>query len=476
MKAVMKAQLGQSLHLTPQLLQSIRLLQLTGLELELEIRRALETNPLLEREDEAPEAEAAGDAATASHEVAAFDELPDHLAWAASGSQGFDPSELDDRLGALPAGESSDPALRALERARFDLDDAALAVAAFWLEHTGDHGWLDGDRAALAAEAARRFAISPADAEAVRQALLHGDPAGLCAVDLAECLGAQLDELPHDAFGLAVARRILDGGLERLAADDAAGLARHCACTPDALPPAVALLRSLDPKPGLKLLRDEDPVVLPDVVTWFADGAWRVALNPVTAPKLRVAPDLEAMLAASGETEATRAMRELLGEARWLARGVAQRGDTLLRTARAIIARQAAFLERGDEGMAPLTLKEIATEIGMHESTISRITTGKYLQTPRGMVELKRFFAVRLEGAEVSGTAVKAMVKRLIDAEPSHAPLADDTIAGLLARQGIQVARRTVAKYREQLEIPPARLRGASTRRQAAPSGLLRAG
>ncbi|MEE7560750.1 RNA polymerase sigma-54 factor, partial [Xanthomonas sp. Kuri4-2] len=157
--------------------------------------------------------------------------------------------------------------------------------------------------------------------------------------------------------------------------------------------------------------------------------------------------------------EAAQPLRELLQEARWLTRGLSMRYETLLRTTRAIVERQAAFLVRGEEAMAPLTLKEIADEIGMHESTISRITTGKYIQTPRGTLELKHFFAVRLEGASVSGQAVKAMVRRLIESEPAGRPLADEAIAGLLARQGVNIARRTVAKYREQLDIAPARER-----------------
>jgi RNA polymerase sigma-54 factor len=152
-------------------------------------------------------------------------------------------------------------------------------------------------------------------------------------------------------------------------------------------------------------------------------------------------------------------LRELLQEARWLTRGLSMRYDTLLRTARAIVERQAGFLVHGDEAMAPLTLREIAEEIGMHESTVSRITSGKYMQTPRGTFELKHFFAVRLEGASVSGPAVRAMVRRLIASEPAQRPLADEAIAGLLARQGIYISRRTVAKYREQLDISPARQR-----------------
>ncbi|RBK01408.1 RNA polymerase sigma-54 factor, partial [Xanthomonas oryzae pv. oryzae] len=185
----------------------------------------------------------------------------------------------------------------------------------------------------------------------------------------------------------------------------------------------------------------------------------RVSINPVH----------ERALAEAGE--AAQPLRDMLQEARWLTRGLSMRYETLLRATRAIVERQAAFLARGEEAMAPLTLKEIADKIGMHESTISRITTGKYIQTPRGTFELKHFFAVRLEGASVSGQAVKAMVRRLIESEPAGRPLADEAIAGLLSRQGVHIARRTVAKYREQLDIAPARERRRTTKPLLARAG-----
>src|SRR5690606_38849451 len=206
--------------------------------------------------------------------------------------------------------------------------------------------------------------------------------------------------------------------------------------------------------------------ITPDVVVRFLGGEWRVALNGRAPPRIRIAAHCERALAGAPGDQS--ALRGLLEEARWLVRGVAMRNDTLLRTAQVLADRQRGFLERGEEAIAPLTLREVADAIGMHESTVSRITTGKYIQTPRGTFELKRLFAVRLEGAEVSGAAVRAMVKRLIDNEPPHAPLADDTIAGMLGRQGVRIARRTVAKYRDQLSIGPARSRQRPSRMAAA--------
>jgi RNA polymerase sigma-54 factor len=455
MKPTMSTQLGQQLHLTPQLLQSIRLLQLDGMQLELEIRRALETNPLLEIE-EAPEAPAADTSDTTTvQEVAAFDELPESAMWDVPGASWQDGD--DDRMQRIAADESSDPHLRALQRLTLELDARELAVAGFWLEHCDDAGYLDAPLAPLQLLASAHHDVDAAGVEAVRQQILHGDPAGLAACDLHECLSVQLRALPGRVPARHLAQRVLDDGLESLAAHDYIALARQLDAEVADIHEAVRLILSLQPRPGDSLRPDDNGVVIPDVIAWHADDQWRVALNPATSRRLSINPSYEHALADAGE--AAQPLRDMLQEARWLTRGLSMRYDTLLRTTRVIIERQAGFLTRGEEAMAPLTLKEVADAIGMHESTVSRITTGKYLQTPRGTLELKHFFAVRLEGASVSGQAVKAMVRRLIDAEPAGRPLADEAIAGLLSRQGVNIARRTVAKYREQLDIAPARER-----------------
>ena len=464
MKVAASLQLGQQLNLTPQLLQSIRLLQLDGLQLELEIRRVLELNPLLELHEEA---EAGVDAATqeaSALDVAAFDELPESSLWDVSGAswQGD-----DDGMQRIAATASTDPMLRVLQRLALEMDPDTLEIAAFWLEHCDDAGYLGEDLQALTERATARFGLPAQRIETVRQQLLQGEPAGLAARDLRECLLAQLQALPSPAPGRRLAARILERGLDLLAAHDHAALAARLDAEPGDVVEAVRLILSLQPRPAEADAVLPETQVLPDVLTWFADGQWRVALNPATSPRLAVNAHHERALAASEEAGP---LRELLQEARWLTRGLSMRYDTLLRTARVIIERQAGFLHHGDEAMAPLTLKEVAEAIGMHESTVSRITSGKYLQTPRGTFELKRFFAVRLEGANVSGAAVKAMVRRLIESEPAQRPLADDAIAALLARQGVHIARRTVAKYREQLDIAPAR-----ERRRGHPQPLARA-
>ncbi|MBH1593411.1 RNA polymerase factor sigma-54 [Stenotrophomonas maltophilia] len=462
MKAALSAQLGQQLHLTPQLLQSIRLLQLDGLHLEQEIQRLLDSNPMLEIEDAEAPAPEPGDAGATTLETAAFDELPESSMWDVAGASGQDGD--DDRMARIAAGESSDPQLRVLQRLALDLDDRELAVAAFWLEHCDDAGYLQAPLAQLQLLASAQFDLAADGVEAVRQRLLQGEPAGMAARDLRESLQAQLRSLDGVVPARHLATRILAGALEPLAAPDYPALARlHDAAIGD-VREAVRLILSLQPRPGDNLLPERNAVVVPDVVAWHADGQWKVALNPATSRRVSINTQYEQALADSNE--AAPALREMLQEARWFSRGLSMRYDTLLRTARVIVERQAAFLVRGEEAMAPLTLKEVAEEIGMHESTVSRITTGKYLQTPRGTFELKHFFAVRLEGASVSGQAVKAMVRRLIDAEPAGRPLADEAIAALLSRQGVNIARRTVAKYREQLDIAPARERRRLSARQ----------
>lgn len=463
--ATTSMQLGQGLQMTPQLLQSIRLLQLDGLQLELEVRRVLEQNPLLEVDEDAP-ANPVPERADAATEVAAFDELPESSMWDVRGASWSGDDE--DGLQRIANSESSDPHLRILARLAHELDADTLAMAAFWLEHCDDAGYLAAPLAALLELGAAQLGCNAAALEAVRQRLLAGDPAGVAAVDLRECLRAQLDALPGRVPARALARRLVDSALDLLAGQDIVALARHLQRDEADVHEAVRLVLSLDPRPAQAGAPAEVAAVVPDVVVWHADAGWRVALNPAAAPRVSLNPAYERAIS---DGNAGGPMREMLQEARWFTRGLSMRYDTLLRTARVIVERQAGFLEHGEEAIVPLTLKDVADAIGMHESTVSRISTGKFLQTPRGTIEMKRFFAVRLDGASVSGAAVKAMVRRLIDAEPAQKPLADEAIAALLARQGVHIARRTVAKYREQLDIAPAR-----TRRRARPTLLARAG
>jgi RNA polymerase sigma-54 factor len=452
MKSTMRAQLAQGVNLTPQLLQAIRLLQLTAPQLELEMLQALERNPLLEtEEDAAGETDETAEAdAVAAVETAAWDELPEAAFLSGGGISGD-----EDAIAYIAAGESTDARVRVLEALRPTWDDGELTTAAFWLDHCDDRGYLEAPHAELLAQGQAALGVAQDGLEAIRQRLLHGDCPGLAAADAAECLRAQLAVLPQST-ARTLALRIVREHLDLLAAHDQPALASALGVDAEAVRGAVALVLSMRAHP-FDAGTSEPAHVVPDVVTWFAGGQWRIALSQGARPQLRVSAHCEQALSAGGSEHAV--LKGLLDEARWLVRGIAMRNETLLKTARVLVDRQRGFLERGDEALAPLTLKEVADAIGMHESTVSRITSGKYIQTPRGTIELKRLFAVRLEGATVGAAAVKAMVRRLIDDEPAGAPLADDAIAGLLARQGVRIARRTVAKYRDQMSIAPASLR-----------------
>jgi len=462
MKPSLSTQMQQSLHLTPQLLHSIRLLQLDGMQLEQEIRRALEQNPLLEL-DESTTASGVPDPADdiGMVNVASVAEWPETPVWDLPAYRGNCHGD-DDPLQRLAAPASSDLHLTILGALALELPPRHWEVAAFWLEHCDDAGYLEAGYDVLLQTACTRFDLPAARIEAVRQRLLHGEPAGMAARDLRECLRAQLTALSESIPGQHLALRIVDDGLELLANHDYPALASRVHAGEIDVRRAVRLIRSLQPRPG-ETASDHPPYIIPDVLVKCIDGQWQVALNPRCTPRIQVNPVHEKSLSAAAPDAATSHLRELLQQARGLAHGLSVRHDTLLRTAREIVAHQSEWLSRGDEAMAPLTLKNIADRLGVHESTISRITTGKYMQTPRGTYELKHFFAVRLEGAAVSGAAVRATIRRLIESEPDRRPLADEAIASLLARQGIHIARRTVAKYREQLGIVPARIRRQRT-------------
>ena len=454
MKTTVRTGQVQGMNLTPQLLQSIRLLQLTAQQLEMEVRQALDRNPLLEHDEAGDDVDSQDEGDDAPLDTAAWDELPEPQFLA--GVSGQWTGEGDDAMARIAEQSSSDPRVRLLRELALHWKPRDLELAAWWLDRCDDRGYLEHPLPELIAQGAQAFPQRAHDLETIRQRLLHGEWPGMAAADAGECLRAQLALQPASAVR-DLAAQLLTHHLALLAAHDDAALADATGASADDVRAAIALVLALRPHPVEAPADAEDTHIVPDVVAWFGGGAWRVALNGRSAPRVRVAPHCERALAGNGGEHAV--LRGLLDEARWLVRGLAMRNDTLLRTTQILVERQAGFLEHGEVALAPLTLREVAEAIGMHESTVSRIVSGKYLQTPRGTIELKKLFAVRLEGAEIGGAAVRALVKRLIDAEPANAPLADDVIAGLLARQGVRIARRTVAKYRDQLAIGPVRAR-----------------
>jgi RNA polymerase sigma-54 factor len=451
-------QLGQQMTLTPQLLQSIRMLQLSTLELEQEMRAALERNLMLESteddEEEDAAAEANADAGDPAVPAPAGALETDHD-WSSreswSGGDTRDDDEAIDARRAAP--ESSDIRLRALQQLRLvinDADDARLAVAI--VEHI-DNGYLETPLAEIAAALPDDLDAGPADLERVLRLVQTVEPTGFGARDLRECLLLQLRTLPCTPVR-DLAEFIVCACLERLAGGDLAEVRDALGTDGDAMAAAVDLILSLNPKPGAM---QEAPAaaVIPDVLIGGGPGAWKIELNPETLPRLRINTLYERALS----NHPHRALKDQLAEARWLIRGLEMRNETLLKTATAIFERQQNFLARGEEGMAPLTLREIAEAIGMHESTVCRVTTAKYVATPWGVYELKAFFPSQIHGAagETSGTAVKAVIRRIIDTENRNSPLCDGDIAALLLRNGVRIARRTVAKYREAMHIAAAK-------------------
>lgn len=459
MKTAFAQQLSHSPNLTPQLLQSIRLLQLSGLQLEQELQQALDNNPLLEQMepgdadlDHGNDFDGIADAER--DDVVISDELHD-FADAGAGATGSGFGD-EDATARIAADGSTDFRLRLLEQLALSWTEDDLRLASWWLDHTDDNGYLEGNVLQLLERGRLELACDVDALHCVRLRLLHGELPGVTAATLVESLLAQLVEYAH-LPGCELAGMLLREYPIALEQVDVRALAQATGTDVAAIEQALRLIRNLRPQPV-----DAQPVstghyIHPDVMTWCEGGKWHVALCTGGLPALRVSAYAER--AAEGSPQ----LRGLLDEARWLLRGLAMRNDTLLRTARILVRRQRQFLLAGEEAIAPLTLQDIASELGMHESTVSRITSGKYMQTPRGPIELKAFFASRIEGADVSGNAVRAMVKRLIAAEPAHAPLADATIATMLARRGIHVARRTIAKYRDQLNIGSARERMQSS-------------
>jgi RNA polymerase sigma-54 factor len=467
MRTQLRTQQGQHFVMTSQILQSIRLLQLDAVTLEQEISAALATNPLLERIDQAECHEADTLAGCIAPEVLSQSAVEAHPA-----ARDYDEDDRrHQRITSNAASTATDwdalasitpqPAIDVRSAIRQQLSfarlsSADLALASWLLDETDEAGYLIESIESLRERLPK--GLDGSSLEQIRLLILHAEPAGLCALSLAECLVAQLQVL--DAAPVRNTALVMAGGYLPLLADHSIeDVASVMAVDIDLAQAAFRLLLSLDPKPAICVPEYNTIVVIPEVYAFRRDGIWSVELNPLSAPQIRVDPEIERMIETlSGDPRANR-VRDLMHQARWLTRGLAMRYDTLLRVASVIVRRQSAFLERGSEAMTPLTLREVAEELHIHESTVSRVAAGKYIQTPRGTFELRKFFSVRVAGAVIGNVAIQAMVKRLIEQENPISPLADDKIVTLLARQGVQIARRTVAKYRDLMHIAPARLR-----------------
>lgn len=443
----------QQLALTPQLQQSIRLLQLSAQDLEAEIAQAVQENPLLERQEEydieAPQGEEPRDAETEP----LYWSTPSVTARRGDGDgDGIVETSADETL--------SDHLLGQLRLTRATPRDCLLV--GILIGELDENGYLP----VSLAEVATAFPDVAADADEWRAAvrlLQSFDPAGVGAGALSECLLLQLDARRADASPgvLACARDIARDHLGLLAAGSVNRLCDVLSCSHDTFQAAHALLLRLDPRPGRAWATSVADFVVPDVLVRKVKGGWRVFQNPALAPRLRVNPLYERLL---GDGPDPRALQAQVQQAHNLIKGVNQRFSTVLRVTQVIVSRQEAFFERGMGAMRPLLLRDVAQELDMHESTVSRATRQKYAQTPWGVVELKRFFGAALatdDGGTTSGEAVRSLIIKLVSEESGKKPLSDSQIAARLSDQGVVVARRTVAKYREAAGIEAASVRKA---------------
>jgi RNA polymerase sigma-54 factor len=467
MKQSLQLKMGQSLALTPQLQQAIKLLQLSTLDLQQAIEETLESNPLLEREEDSDSSEETQstqsevDFTAPVSEPNSADELPVDTRWEdLMPSSAPPPSSPDGEMGHFADRDAEPETLHdqlhwQLNLTRFSVTDHMIATA--FIDAVDANGRLTQTPEEIL-DALRDPEIELDEVLAVLHRLQHFEPTGIFAADLRECLLLQLrqmdEEVPHRNTAGAIANR----HLESIATADPRQLSRRLRTTPEDVIGALSLIRSLDPTPGTSVGESTTEYIIPDVFVLRKDGHWRVELNPDIAPKLRINALYSELVGQTGSASDKTYVRENLQEAKFFMTSLHNRNETLLKVASKIVEHQREFLELGEEAMKPLILADIAQQIGMHESTVSRATTRKYMHTPRGIYELKFFFSSHVattEGGERSSTAIKALIKKLVQGENTKKPLSDNKLGVLLEEQGIIVARRTVAKYREQLNIPP---------------------
>ena len=469
MKQGLQLRLSQQLAMTPQLQQAIRLLQLSTLELQQE----LQSNPLLEQIDTHEEIDTREtqdsetlDTADALEQKEMPEELPLDASWdtiyTAGTPSGTSGDYIDDEL-PVYQGETTqtlqDYLMWQVELTPFSDTDRAIATSI--VDAVDDTGYLTVPLEDIL-ESMGDEEIDIDEVEAVLKRIQRFDPVGVAAKDLRDCLLIQLSQFDKTTPWLEEARLIISDHLDLLANHDFRTLMRVTRLKEDVLKEAVNLIQSLDPRPGQSIQTGEPEYVIPDVLVRKHNGHWTVELNSDSIPRLQINQHYASMCNNARNDGDSQFIRSNLQDAKWLIKSLESRNDTLLRVSRCIVEQQQAFFEQGEEYMKPMVLADIAQAVEMHESTISRVTTQKYLHSPRGIFELKYFFSSHVNtegGGEASSTAIRALVKKLIAAENPAKPLSDSKLTSLLSEQGIMVARRTVAKYRESLSIPPSNQR-----------------
>lgn len=452
--------------MTPQLQQAVRLLQLSTLELNTEIQQALESNLMLEADETQENSPEGGneqpeypDSSALSKEV-----IPEELPVDAEWSSIYEPAPYRN---AAPSDEEYDmmastAAITTLRDhlrwqtclASFDARQQAVAEAI--IDGINDKGYFTGDLEDLAAGFEEQ-GVTTELAQEVLETIQTFDPAGVGARDLQECLLIQLRQLPATTPLRSRVLRIVSDHFEALSNRNLALLKLRSGLDNDELKQAIELVRQCSPYPGENFSSDDSQYVTPDVIVRKHNGRWLVEANPETLPKLRINSYYSSLIKRGDQSHDNQMMRDHLQEARWLLKSLHSRQETLLRVAHRIIEHQKAFLEHGPEAMKPLVMREIAEELELHESTISRAATNKYMLTPQGVFEFKYFFSSHvgsMDGDNHSSTAIRARIRKMIQDEQSARPLSDNKITALLKQEGISVARRTVAKYRESMSIP----------------------
>ena len=491
MKASLQLKVGQQLTMTPQLQQAIRLLQLSTLDLQAEIQSQLESNPMLETtEDDAPAPadDAAGsdsnlDSDSSTEQEASSpetpevadsvdtlesnnlpDELPVDSAWDDiyhyTGSVGLaSPSDDDERDFESQNGTALSLYDHLMEQMRLiPMTEVDRAIALAIIDEINEEGYLNCSAEDILDTLDAGEEVELDEVHAVLRQIQSFDPPGVGARNLAECLALQLEQRVDSSLAHRDATILINQYIHLLGSRDYQQIQRKMKINEARLTDALKLVQTLAPRPGLQIADEPVEYVLPDVLVTKRKGRWVVELNPETAPKIRINSHYASLAKNVSSASDSSFMKDQLQEARWFLKSLLSRNDTLLKVAKRIVEHQIDFFEYGDEAMKPLVLHDIAEAVEMHESTISRVTTNKYMHTPRGIYELKYFFSSHVStvtGGECSSTAIRAFIKKLIAAEERKKPLSDSKIATLLEEQGIHVARRTVAKYREAMSIPP---------------------
>ncbi|HHX35749.1 MAG TPA: RNA polymerase factor sigma-54 [Gammaproteobacteria bacterium] len=490
MKASLVLKMGQQLSMTPQLQQAIRLLQMSTLDLQEEIQEALDSNPMLELEEDGESVQSKPDSAqesTASNSDAQLsdqepanptesepefeanewsEQIPSELeidtSWddvyqssASSNIPSANNSEEWDFTSTTSVGiDLQSHLLWQLNLAK--MTDSDRTIATLIIDSIGEDGYLQESLEEIHSAFDPIQHIEIDEVEMVLKRVQQFEPTGIAARNLSECLLLQLNSLPSETAYLAQAKQLCAEHLELLGSRDYNQIMRRMRIKEDVLKDIVQLIQTLNPRPGSVIESKEPEYIVPDVIVRKANNRWIVELNPDIAPRLTVNSHYASFVRRADNSADNTFLRIQLQEARWFIKSLQSRNETLLKVATEILDYQRGFFDYGPEAMKPLVLAEIAEAVGMHESTISRVTTQKYMHTPRGIFELKYFFSSHVstsQGGECSSTAIRALIEKLVAAENPKKPLSDSKIAGLLEEQGIQVARRTIAKYRESLGI-----------------------